>query len=105
MTLATEADAIHEWVWNVGHHRPECAWLVSNYDTWERNPYYRGPEVPHPEVAYEDAQAEAYRLSLQNKDGVDMVFLNPITRFVFQHMGFEECQTNGCVHFEEEIPF
>jgi len=49
MTLATETDAIREWAYNVGADHSESAWLCSNYDTWERNPYYVGPPVPHPE--------------------------------------------------------
>jgi len=102
--FATEAEAIQEWVWSVGHERADCAWLVSSYDTWERNPYYRGPEVPHPEVAYEDAQAEAYRLSLQNKDGVDMVSLCSLNEYNFK-MHFEVCANNGCIEEIDEIPF
>ena len=42
-------DAIREWVHIVGRQRPECAWLCSDYDTWEKNPFYYGPAVPHPE--------------------------------------------------------
>ena len=53
--LANETDAIREWAWNVGAERPEAAWLCSNYDTWEKNPHYKGEPMPHPE----DYDAEA----------------------------------------------
>lgn len=51
MTLATEADAVREWAWNVGYedHYINQQWICSNYDTWERNPHYTGPEQAHPE--------------------------------------------------------
>ena len=32
-----------------GHSCPERPWLLSDYDVWTKNPYYRGPEVPYPE--------------------------------------------------------
>lgn len=79
MTLATEADAIREWAWNVGYEDcyKDSQWILSNYDTWERNPHYTGPAQTHPECEdyYYEQQAEAERIALQNKDGVDMVWL------------------------------
>jgi len=27
----------------------EAAWVLTPFDTWERNPYYTGAPVPHPE--------------------------------------------------------
>ena len=32
-----------------GGVNPNRPWILSQYDTWERNPYYQGPPVPHPE--------------------------------------------------------
>lgn len=32
-----------------GSENSNKAWILSNYDTWERNPYYVGEPVPHPE--------------------------------------------------------
>ena len=32
-----------------GQLHPDKAWLLSPYDTWHKNPFYSGPEVPHPE--------------------------------------------------------
>jgi hypothetical protein len=46
--LATPSDAIREWAWNVGSEYPDRQWLVSNYDTIEKNPHYHGPDQPHP---------------------------------------------------------
>jgi len=38
-----------------GSQRPECAWISTSYDTWEPNPFYKGPPVEHPETySYED---------------------------------------------------
>jgi len=45
-------EAISEWVFVVGQECPDEAWLCSPYDSWESNPYYRGPAVPHPESPY-----------------------------------------------------
>ena len=103
--FATVSEAINEWVWNVGHERPECAWLCSNYDTWERNPYYQGPPVEHPEVEYERQQAEAERISLQNRDGVDMVWLGRVNEFTFGLFDFDVRRDNGCIEQVDEIPF
>lgn len=55
---ATISEAIREWVWEVGQY-PEnigCQWLVSDYDTVERNPHYSGPEQQHPndDTPYEE---------------------------------------------------
>jgi hypothetical protein len=51
MTLATEQEAVREWAANVGYedHYKDRQWICSNYDTWERNPHYTGPEQRHPE--------------------------------------------------------
>jgi hypothetical protein len=47
--LATVDDSVREWVWNVGQERPDAEWLCSHYDTWVRNPHYRGLPGRHPE--------------------------------------------------------
>jgi len=49
MTLATMSDAVREYARNVGMDNPDKAWILSPYDSWERNPYYSGEPVPHPE--------------------------------------------------------
>lgn len=47
--LANMQEAVREWVWIVGKDNPDQQWLLSNYNTWEKNPYYRGPIEKHPE--------------------------------------------------------
>lgn len=47
--VATPAEACKEFAWNYGMDHPDKAWLLSDYDTWEKNPHYKGPPVPHPE--------------------------------------------------------
>jgi len=59
---ATQADAVREWVYNVGAYDrfKDCEWLLTNYDTWEKNPHYSGPPQRHPEEDdYLEAIAEA----------------------------------------------
>lgn len=46
---ATHTEAAKEYARNVGCEYPDRAWILTNYDTWERNPFYSGPAVPHPE--------------------------------------------------------
>ncbi len=47
--LATQTDACREYAANVGALRPDQAWILTDYDTWEPNPYYTGPPARHPE--------------------------------------------------------
>ena len=47
--LAKPSDAMREYADNVGRENRDCAWILTPYDTWKRNPFYTGPEVPHPE--------------------------------------------------------
>lgn len=68
--FATISDAIREYVWAVGQEQPHRAWISTDYDTWERNPFYKGPPVRHPE----DDQAE------------DAVVFQPVD--VFEEMPF-----------------
>jgi hypothetical protein len=51
-------DAIRQWVWVAGADCPDCAWLLSDYDSWEANPHYVGPPQRHPEDY--DADYEEY---------------------------------------------
>jgi hypothetical protein len=46
VTIASECEA---YAYYEGKERPERAWILSDYDTWHRNPFYRGPPVPHPD--------------------------------------------------------
>jgi hypothetical protein len=47
--IATDSEAVQEYAVNAGQDNPERAWLLTSYDTWVRNPFYRGSAVPHPE--------------------------------------------------------
>lgn len=107
MQFASVSEAIQEWAWNVGHERPDCAWICSDYDTWERNPYYQGPPVEHPEVEAEMAAQEADRMFWQNSDGVDMVWFGQFDWLHFNRFDdFAGCRASGCVvEMPEEIPF
>jgi hypothetical protein len=46
---ATYGMAFKEYARNAGAERPEQAWILTPWDTWEPNPHYRGPAVRHPE--------------------------------------------------------
>ena len=44
------------------------AWILTDRDVWHANPYYVGPEVPHPEDDHYNAEEEAELLSYQELD-------------------------------------
>jgi len=57
--MSFQEDAVREWVWAYGSERPEQAWILSNYDTWHKNPFYQGPEQRHPEdYGFDDDEDE-----------------------------------------------
>jgi len=69
-------EAIREWVWNVGRDNVDRAWLLSDYDTWHANPFYTGPEEPHPEsYGYgEDGEvvvSDCYRTNEENLERIN----------------------------------
>lgn len=33
----------------IGMENPDRAWIATGNDVWHKNPYYKGPPVPHPE--------------------------------------------------------
>jgi hypothetical protein len=43
-------EIIREQVRYDGQFCRDVAWILSDFDTWERNPFYKGPEVPQPEL-------------------------------------------------------
>lgn len=47
--LATPTEACHEFARNYGSMNEHKAWILTDFDTWEPNPFYSGPPVPHPE--------------------------------------------------------
>src|SRR5262245_6333315 len=48
--MSFEQEAMREYAREVGRQFPERAWISTPLDSWERNPFYTGPEVPHPEA-------------------------------------------------------
>lgn len=50
--LANATDACREYARNVGADRPDSPYILTDYDTWEPNPFYAGPPCiasVHPE--------------------------------------------------------
>lgn len=47
-------DAIRDWAAFEGAFHTDTQWLLSNMDSWVRNPHYHGPEQPHPECDCDD---------------------------------------------------
>ncbi len=54
MPLATYDDARAEFARNAGSDRPDSEWILTPFDTWERNPAYCGPKGRHPEDDYDE---------------------------------------------------
>ena len=46
---ATYGESIKEYANNAGMLDPDQAWILTPFDTWEKNPFYQGKPVPHPE--------------------------------------------------------
>lgn len=42
-------EAVREHARNVGAQREDVEWILTPFDTWERNPYYTGEPTPHPD--------------------------------------------------------
>lgn len=55
MAIATEREAALEYARNAGMDRVDNAWILTPQDSWERNPFYCGPSVPHPEDDYQNS--------------------------------------------------
>lgn len=45
----TTQELVREWASQYGSAHTDQQWLLSDWDTWERNPHYVGPEQAHPE--------------------------------------------------------
>ena|ERR1035437_4944579 len=48
--LANESDSVREYAYNYGMDHPDQYWVLSPFDSWERNPHYNGPTQLHPEA-------------------------------------------------------
>lgn len=42
--------ALNQYASAYGEADQAAAWILSPFDSWERNPHYRGPPVHHPEM-------------------------------------------------------
>ena len=47
--LATPTEAYRVYTRNYGMDHPDEEWILTDFDTWEHNPFYRGEPGPHPE--------------------------------------------------------
>lgn len=47
--IATGSESLREFAFNAGMDNPDQCWLLDPRDAWVRNPFYRGPDVRHPE--------------------------------------------------------
>lgn len=54
--VATPSEARAEYAANAGAEDVGRQWILTPWDTWERNPHYSGPEQRHPEADPEDAE-------------------------------------------------
>ena len=52
-------ESVRQCVWVVGQDRRDQQWILSDYDSWERNPHYRGPDQGHPEYDDYDVYGDA----------------------------------------------
>ena len=46
---ATDAEWDRASALELGAANPDRAWILTDRDAWHRNPFYTGPERPHPE--------------------------------------------------------
>jgi hypothetical protein len=47
--MTHEQEAVREYTRNVGQDRPDQEWILSPFDSWEKNPFYTGKPGRHPE--------------------------------------------------------
>jgi len=52
--LATYSEAFKEYARNAGSEKTDTEWILTPWDTWEHNPFYRGKPGRHPEEDYEE---------------------------------------------------
>ncbi len=44
-----KVDALKQYAEVYGEQDTESEWILTPFDTWERNPFYKGEPTPHPE--------------------------------------------------------
>lgn len=52
--VSNDPPHIREYAWNVGQQETDREWLLTDYDSWVKNPHYRGAPGRHPEDDYGD---------------------------------------------------
>lgn len=63
-------EAHAEMIQIFGMEQQDSQWILTDYDVWERNPYYHGPEQQHPEddTPYEDWEShQIYLAEMKNE--------------------------------------
>jgi hypothetical protein len=52
--MSFEQEAVREYTRHVGAEHPDQEWILSPFDSWEKNPFYTGKPGRHPEDDYGD---------------------------------------------------
>ena len=52
--MTIQQEACREYAREVGRENPDRAWIATDFDSWEPNPFYKGPPVRHPEDDYDE---------------------------------------------------
>ena len=55
---------------DAGSNKPQQPWILSDRDVWYKNPFYEGPEVPHPEDDEGDYEQERIARERLENDGL-----------------------------------
>ena len=75
--FATQTEAYYEHVRNLGIDNPDQCWILTQFDTWERNPSYTGPDQPHPESPADNKPLNSYRLFSNSTGDLDIIYITP----------------------------
>jgi hypothetical protein len=63
-------EAVQEYAQEHGRENRDCAWILSPFDTWERNPFYEGPAARHPEDERGDEDDGVYFPCVASEDEI-----------------------------------
>ena len=55
-TYSTETDWDNAEAFELGERYPDRCWICTDRDVWHKNPFYKGPEEPHPESCLEELE-------------------------------------------------
>lgn len=90
----TSPPHIKEWARNVGREYPDQEYLLTEYDSWERNPWFTGKPGRHPEADPEPVAIKAAWFSDQRatvggkrcgyvyaRDEAERIYRHRITEF------------------------